>query len=315
MARTSSLRLLACVLPAALLPACSVDAPPPQMISQAPRSARIEDLSGHYCYFGFEYNVRTFGMGVDGIPFVPARELREPTEVIVRASPTAVVFHFTGADGAPRAHTYDIAANGARWHDGELLQKHSSGLKVNGFIFFGDTDYTVATREARLFRRPDGNLVLSWSVRDKGYTTGGDHGGFHVERSVALLLPPKTSTCEVDTGTLRMQPWYEPGPDLRDPTCTTVLEEQVAAMLVDYEETPEDADDAAAESVRSFRDGTEAAHFMVESRSGTKYHFAVSRGATSCKLRLTGRDRKTKYGRMTTSSLKSRPLPGCVCNN
>lgn len=314
MARTSRLRLLACAFLGALVAACSVDAPPPQMISQAPRWARIEDLSGHYCYFGFNYNVRTFGMGVEGIPFLAARELFEPTEVIVRASPTEVVFHFNGPDGAPRAHTYDIAANEAVWHDGELLQRYSSGLRVNGLILFGDTEYTVATREGRLFRRPDGNLVLSWSVRDKGFASGEGSGAFHVERSVALLLPPKTGTCEVDTGTLRMQPWYEQGPDLRDPACATVLEDQVAAMLVGDKETPENAD-AAARVVRYLPDGTYAARFTVHSRSGTSYHFSVSRGATSCKLRLTARDRPTKYGRTTTSSLKSRPLPGCICNN
>ncbi len=285
------------------------------MIPQAPRSARIEDLSGRYCYFGFDYNVRTFGQDLAAIPFVAAADFREPTEVIVRASPDAIHFRFTDRDGAPQSHTYEIAARGARWHDGVLLQKRSSGLRVNGLIFFGDTDYSVETEEARIFRQADGQLVLSWTIRNKGYTTGENEGGFRVERSVALLLPPRVGTCEVDTGKLRMQPWFEPGPDLRDPTCAEVLEDQVVSMLLEYKETQENAEAAAAEAVRSFRDGTEAAHFKVESRSGAGYRFAVTRGAASCKLRLTSRDKPIRHGHMQVGSLKSRPLPGCVCNN
>lgn len=315
MARTTSLGLSGCALLVALVPGCSVDAPPPTMVPEAPRSSRIEDLSGRYCYFGPDYNVRAFGQDVAAIPFVAAADFREPTEVVVRASASAVVFRYTGRDGSPQSHTYEIAARGARWHDGALLQKRSSGLRVNGLIFFGDTDYSVSSEEARLFRQSDGQLVLSWTVRNKGYTTGENDGAFRVERSVALLLPPRVGTCEIDTAGLPRQPWFEPGPDLRDPACATILEEQAASLLLECGETPEDADAAVAGTVRAFRDGTDARRFTVESRAGRSYHFAVSRSASACKLRLVGRERPIKYGRMQTGSFKSRPLPGCVCND
>lgn len=290
------------------LAGCAGRVPPPSMVPAGPAMARIEDLTGDYCYYGLDFNVRSFGRAVDTIPFIDVRHLATPTLVSVRATAERIVFLYTASDGSEKEQVLDLASVKAAWDGASLVVKHSLGPfplpMPSGFDFAGHS------RESRLFKLADGRLVMTDSVQDKGYKQQSGLGSFYTEeRTVAVILDPATGACDAEGRPL--QPWFEFGADLREPACAAQLEEQITAILVEKGETAEASALAASTTLESFVGGAPSLTFSASPRPGKSYSFKVVKKKTGCALKLyliVGR-------RFTHSSFASRPLPDCACND
>ena len=210
---------------------------------------------------------------------------------------------------------YDIAAHKARWRGGALVQGSSSGLKIDGFIFFGDTDYSASSREGRLFRQADGKLVLTWSERKKGFIEGHADVGYRRERSVVVALDPMVGKCEVDTSAGPPRSWFEIGLDLRLPGCVTTLETQVAAILAEKGEAPQAASALAHKTVGSFSMPAEALRFQVRANANGQedshlFNFHVTEIDGACTLRLDSQGKRTREKSNVWASFCFPPPPG-----
>ncbi len=311
-----------------LLTSCTVtDVPPPTLLPAGPPAARIDEVSGEYCYYGPDYNVRTFRRGIGDLTFFDAGALEPPALVSVDASTDRIVFCFADRDGADRSQAFDVVEAGGQWTGGSLLipRRAAPGFHIHGATGKG-TSYFRHGSESRLFRLPDGRLVMSSSFIVKGvHTEKGEEKGsihptwFEKEDSVVVILDPAVGGCDADPSGRPFQPIFEPGLDIRVPACVSVLEEQVASILVEKGETPESAAAAAGERVRTLSSAAEALRFTVSTESGEvgrSYSFRVTASPVACTLELTRREKKTKKGfGYGVPSFASRKLPGCACAN
>lgn len=279
--------------------------------------ARIEDLSGEYCYIGPDLNVRAWRRGVESVPFLAVRNLGTPTRVSVEASADRVVFAYTDVDGVEQREVYDLKASGAVWEgsalsapsrgDGAYLSRNwSTGQSAVSRI--GST-----SRSSRLFRLEDGRLVLSDSTRDQ-YFEGHDGQGnfFRMESAVAVLLAPFAGDCGAGEPTGPLPPWFGSGIDLRDPACAARLEEALGAILVRQGVGAGVAEALARETLESLRSdpGTE---FGVES-PGARFRFSLAKTSSGCVLRLYEREIGRRRYANTFTYIEKERLTGCACN-
>ena len=103
--------------------------------------------------------------------------------------------------------------------------------------------------------------------------------------------------------------------DLSDPACAETFRRQLASILVDQGEPPEDAEAIAHRAATDVAfGGVGVRPFMVGSRT-TDYTFLVDRRKTGCLLRLVSRERG--LGRYTNdvTFIATRPLQGCRCSS
>ena len=295
---------------------------------------RVEDLTGDYCYYGHEFNVRSYRRAADAIPFVDVRALGTPTLVSVRATPEQIAFRYTGSDGTEREQVFKIVAGKALWREHALVVKSSQGVAISsstmtdfvvkssqGVVISSsggpETDYSGGSRESRLFKLADGRLVMSDSVSRKGYSEspGGGNGTFYENRdSVAVILDPAIGGCDAETTNRPLQPWFGTSPDLREAACAAQFEEQLAAILVEEGETPKSAATLAAETLESLHEGLGNRFFSVSSKSGARFSFEVRKKGSGGVLHL----RTHEGGRPRTNwslTIPKRPLPSCTCND
>jgi hypothetical protein len=314
--------------------ACVSSVPPPALIPEGPAMTRVEDLTGNYCYYGNEFNVRSYRRAAEAIPFVDVRALGTPTLVSVRATPEQIVFRYTGSDGSEREQVFKIVAGGDLWRKDALVVKNSQGVVISsshayvvknsqGVTIYGSTgtgtDYSGGSRESRLFKLADGRLVMSDSVSRKGYSEDpGGYGTFYESRdSVAVILDPAIGGCDAETTNRPLQPWFGTGPDLREAACAAQFEKQLAAILVEEGETPESAATLAAETLESLHEGLGNRFFSVSSESGARFSFEVRKKGSGGVLHLTALEKPPAPGWNWNWSLTmpKRPLPGCTCND
>lgn len=316
-----SVRLVLLLSAISSLAACVTDVPPPGLVPAGPPVTRIEDLTGDYCYVGPDYNVRSFGRTFDAIPFLRVGDLGRPTLVSVQVTAQRIVFHYTDANGEEKSQDFEVTGRAA-WHGASLVVKESQGTSV--LPLPGAFDITSHSRESRIFKLADGRLVMTDSARSKGYSETGSYevseGGFHAtkqptfhreERTVALILDPAAGGCEANADGRPRQPWFEKGLDLRDPVCAAQLEDQLAAIMVQKEEPPEDAALAANMALQSFFQGESTLNFVVSARPGWRYYFKIVKKKSGCVLKLYSR----RSPHVQHMSFASRPLPGCACND
>jgi hypothetical protein len=295
--------------------ACVASGPPSGLVPSGPQVHRVEQLSGEYCYFGRDANVRIFRRGPEAIPFLNVTALAQPTRVSVVASPDAVVFSYTGADGVEKRETFVPAKLGAVWHGNELeirwREKTTTGVASSeGFALSG------SSRKSRLYRLSDGRLIMTDTVKWKAAT----HTSFPLFESdvqlVAVILDPDTGSCATGPTDSRRRPWSGSGPDLRDPACASMLEAQVTAILAEEGEGAQMAETLAREIVGGLVVGQGTARrFSVSSPAGTTYGFEVEgAGHAPCELRLYRRAWGANVTEDSVSYLAKRPLPACACN-
>jgi hypothetical protein len=308
-------RLFAAASGAALaLASCVSSGPPPGLVPSGPQVTRVEQLSGEYCYFGRDPNVRIFRRGPEAIPFLHVAALAQPTRVAVEASAEAVVFSYTGIDGVEKRETFVPAKLGAVWRgngfeirwpkENAAAQASSEGFAVSG-----------SSRKSRLYRLSDGRLIMTDTVNWKAAT----HTSFPLFESdvqlVAVILDPDAGGCAPGGGSGR-RPWSGSGPDLRDPACAAMLEVQVAALMAEEGEEPQVAEALAREAVGGLVVGQgDPRRFSVSSPAGGSYRFEVGGERPSgCELRLYRSGQGTGTGEASGRSLATRRLPACVCN-
>jgi len=332
-----SLQLVAagCFL-ALVLTGCASDAPRAELIPPGPAVTSVEQLSGDYCYFGPEYNLRSFRRSPKMIPFVNVETFGEPTKVSVEASEEQIVFTFTDGDGNAIRHVFEPSLFRAAWRENALVVRWSGvgpsvgamiGLNVLGnalgIVVAGllggsyDPDLYLGRkgRESRLFRLEDGRLVMTDTFEVSGDLKPADQSPGYWKRqdSVALLLDPVAGDCAAGP-THPPQAWYEEGTDLRSADCASRLEEEVVAILVAKKEAPDEARRAAGESVAALAtEGRGRVNLTVPCPSGATYIFRFGRKESGCVIRLI--ERRTKHGGTRWSpGTMERPLPGCDCN-
>ncbi len=299
----------------ALLSSCVTDAPPKTILPAGRAATRLEALSGDYCYRGPELSVRFFNAGIEEIPFVQVAALGVPAVVSVKATPREIVFRYKDPQDRDAVQRFDVAGSGARWRDGTLVVEAALKSDVAGFPWTGSR-YVSGSTEARLFRIVDGPLVMSHSVRFKGYDdiSSGD-GFFRRERTVVVVLDPLVGGCDADPRGRPLTPWLDRGPDLREPACAANFKAQLVSILVQKDESPEVASSLVEETIRSFFDGADLRRFEVSSVSGSTYYFKVQRQSGPCVLRLVHRTRKTAHSSTSYVTFATRPLPDCACND
>lgn len=310
---------------ALLLPACSIDTPPPEMVPKGPTVARIEDLGGNYCYYGPAYNVRTFRRALGYLPFFDFESLAGPTLLTVRAEKSRIVFTYPGRTGGTVVvHVFDVESAGGQWQGTSLVlpPRISPGLDVRMKGEEGTT-FSRGGTTSRLFKLSDGRLVLTTSFIEKGLQIepGSDEHSSkpswnEKEDSVVVILEPAAGACDATPTARPLQPLFEPGLDIRVPACVAVLEEQVASILAEKGESPETAEAAARDTAQGFSSPADASRFTVQTRSEgvtRSYFFHVSESSEACTLKLHGRAKRTKRSGSSWSSFASRKLPGCAC--
>lgn len=320
-----------------VLTACTTDAPPPDLVPPAPGGANVEQLSGDYCYFGPDFNLRTFRRDPRLIPFMNVEALGEPTKVSVAATAEQVSFTYTNRDGAEVEEVFSPARLKARWQEGALVVPWREvrtnvgvmiGANVLGLFFsglFGSNNFTPylggRSRESRLFRLADGRLVMSDTLRASGDLKEGDmaSGAWAREDSVALLLDPADGDCAAALPGRPLEPRFERGLDLRVPACADRLAEQFASVLVEKGEPEDVARRVSDETVDDLlANGGNWAEFWLEAPSGATYKFDVGKKDDGCVLRMFGRVKRTRTMTSSTENriwfLAKRPLPECACN-
>jgi hypothetical protein len=317
---------LAFMLSAVLaLAACVSSVPPPGLVPTGPPVTRAEDLSGDYCYYGLDYNVRSFGWSVDAIPFVRIDDLGTPTLVSVEVTAQRIVFRYTGRDGAQQTQDFEVTGK-AVWQGASLVVERSEGTSV--LPIPGAFDITSHSRKSRIFKLTDGRLVMTDSVRSKGYSETGTHSlsgtGMHSEtkptfhrqeRTVAVILEPAVGGCDANAEGRPRQPWFERGLDLRDPACAGQLEDQLTAIMVEKGEDPEAAAIAASDTLESFFRGKPTLDFLISTRPDWRYYFKIVKKKSGCVLKLYFREKRSGIATVAHPSFASRPLPSCACND
>lgn len=307
------------------LAGCTSNVPPPGLIPTGPPVTRLEDVTGEYCYYGPDFNVRSYGRGVEAIPFVPVMDLGMPTLVSVQATVEQIVFRYAGPDGSAKEQVFDVAGSKAEWKGPSLVVEQSLGTVFLPLPMA--FHISSRSRESRLFKLKDGRLVMTDTVSGKGYSEAGSASfsgsgvhsvtqpSFHREgRTVAVILDPATGGCEANIEGRPRQPWFNRGPDLRDPACSAQLEEQLAAILADKGEAPE-ASALASQTLESFYHGSDSGNFLVSSQSGGKYSFEVVKKGSVCVLRLYAKSKGGKSAFNNVTYFAKRPLPACACND
>jgi hypothetical protein len=286
------------------------------MIPEGPAVTRVEDLTGDYCYYGYEFNVRSYRRAADLIPFVDVKALGIPTLVSVQATPEQIVFRYTGSDGSEKEQVFKIVDGSALWREDGLVVKAFYGPYIDRSTVTG-ADFSGGSRESRLFKLADGRLVMSDSVSRKGYSEdAGGYGTFYEdEYSVAVILDPAIGGCDAEAANRPLQPWFGSGPDLREAVCAAQFEAQLAEILVEEGETPQSAATLAAETLESLREGSGSRFFSVSSESGARFSFEVVKKGSGGVLRLDTIEKAPAPGWNWRVTLPKRPLPGCTCND
>jgi hypothetical protein len=326
-----------------VLTGCTTDAPPPNIVPPAPAEATVEQLSGTYCYFGPDFNLRAFRRDPKLIPFLDVEALGEPTKVSVAATAEEIRFTYTNRDGVEVNEVLSPGKLKATWQEGALVVPWKEvrpnvgamvGLNVVGNVLglalagiLHSDSYTPFVyaggrkRESRLFRLADGRLVMSDTLRASGALKEEDmaSGAWAREDSVALLLDPADGDCAAPSPDQPLQPRFERGLDLRVPACADRLAEQFASVLVEKGEPEDVARRVSNETVDGLiENGGNWAEFWLETPSGVTYKFDVGKKDDGCVLRMFGRVKRTRT--MTSSMenriwfLAKRPLPECACN-
>lgn len=308
-----------------LLEGCVVtDVPPPTLLPAEPPAARIEDVSGDYCYYGPDYSVRAFRLELADLPFFDFSDIAAPALIHVEATTARVVLRHDGENGAVASRTFDVAEAAGRWAGASLLvpMRAAPGFHVAGTLG-SETNYFRHGSEAWLSRLADGRLVMSASFNQKGLRVEkGDSPGeskptwFEKEDSIVVILQPTAGGCAADLTALPLQPLFEPGLDIRAPACAATLEEQVVSILVEKGEPADTAPAFAHETVTTLSSPAEARRFTVRTTSTDverTYFFQVSEKSGACTLRLTRREKRSKKMGSGWPSSASRPLPGCAC--
>ena len=291
----------------------------------------VEQLSGDYCYFSPDYNLRSFRRSPKMIPFVDVEAFGEPTKVSVEASAEQIVFTFTDVGGDAARHVFLPSLFRADWRENALVVpwreiRSNVGVMIgvnvlrlllgSNSLYLGGRD-----RESRLFRLADGRLVMTDTYRAKGDLKPADQSPGYWERqdSVALLLDPVAGDCSAGPAH-PPQPWYDEGVDLRNPECAAQLEESIVSILVEKGESPEAVAAVAREKVIGLRsDEKPRTKFRVAPASNVFYVFVVEWSGTGCRLRLDSRTKYGKHSKVTVGGLflsgsGKRPLPACDCN-
>ncbi len=324
------------------LAGCASDAPPPNLIPPSPKeAATVEQLSGDFCYFGPDFNLRTFRRDPKLIPFLDVEALGEPTKVSVEATAERVSFTYTNRDGVEVQEAFLPARFKAGWKEGALVVPWKEvrpnvgamiGINVVGNVLglvlagiLHSDSYSPSLylggrhRESRLFRLADGRLVMTDSFRASGDLKRGDmaSGSWERQDSVALLLDPAAEDCSAGPGR-PPEAWYDQGVDLRKPDCAAELEEQTVAILAAKGEEPEQARSAVKESLADLLAGEEAwTTLYVGCPEGAMYTLWFGRDASGCAVKLMGREMRRGKGVSRTSwtgGTLRRPLPACDCN-
>lgn len=315
---------------ALLLIGCASDVPRKDFAPPAPAATSVEQLSGEYCYYGPDFNVRSYRRPAKAIPFLDVEALGQPTKVSVEATTERIVFTYTDVYGEETQQVFLPSRFRAVWREDALVIPWE-GSRVNvgksivpGIVFgtiFGVWEFAGWERESRLFKVADGRLVLSDSFRIKGYSERHKQGGTFYERedSIAVFLDPMMGDCTADASDRPLQPLYERGLDLRAPACMAQLERQLASILAEKGEAAEAAEALAHDRVTALSArGENWADFSVSSPSGVTYKFDFGKNKAGCVLRMYGRGKK---GHHFSSSVEShiwffakRPLPDCACN-
>jgi hypothetical protein len=294
---------------------CVSSGPPAGMVPAGSPVTRVEQLSGEYCYFGPDFNVRSYRRDAGAIPFINVGALGQPTRVSVIASAAAIVFSYTGRDDVEKRETFAPANARAVWR-GNAFEIDWQESATRAYVRGGDWGFSWSSRESRLFKLPDGRLVMTDSVKWKGYSQT-NVMLFHSDKQVvAVILDVAKGNCAADAASRAGLTWWGSGPDLRDAICAARLEEQLAAILIEKGETPEGAETLAEATMAAFaRDERDPSNFSVESPSGTNYAFeVVAKASSACVLRLYRRSSRHSSETNTIWYLARRPLPGCLCN-
>jgi hypothetical protein len=298
------------------LAGCVSSGPPAGMVPNGPRVTRAEQLSGDYCYFGADRNVRIYRRGPEAIPFLHVAALAQPTRVSVAASTEEVVFSYTGTDGIEKREAFAPAKLGAVWRGNafEIRWQEKTTTAYGTSEGFG---VSGSSRKSRLFRLSDGRLIMTDMVRWKGAS----QTSFLLFESdvqlVAVILDPGTGGCAAGATDPGRRPWSGRGPDLRDPPCASRLASQLTAILTEEGEDPQVSETLARATVGDLVIGQgDPRRFSVSSPSGTTYGFEVAgRAASPCELRLYRRAGDgSSVAEDSVAYLAKRPLPDCVCN-
>lgn len=319
-------RALAAISGLALaLTACTSGTHSLQVHSEVPREGlipsdaavtRVEELSGEYCYFGPDFDVRSYLRSPDKIPFVDIGVLGEPTKVTVEASAERILFAYTNDDGVETQEVFTPAEFGALWQENVLVipwGRSKSRFFVIPFLFW---HISSSGRESRLFKLTDGRLVMSDSFGEGGFTEQGQSDVFFSRKeAVAVILDPSTGDCAADALGRPRQLWFERGLDFRDPACAVQLEKQLAAILIDQGETLETGTKLANETVETLSRGEgDSKSFSVSDFAGPRYSLELARKRSGCVLRLWKREKHNSSYTNRLWYIAKRPLPDCACN-
>ncbi len=294
---------------------------PPSAPSTSP-----EQLSGTYCYFGPDLSVRVFHRGPDSIPFLNVQGLSWPSTIRVEARADRIVFTCTDDTGHEEQQIFVLSSLQATRSEEALvvawdrLKRRSDAWIVPGLLIgliFNQIELSGESRESRLFKTPDGQLVMSDSYRQSGYSQKNQSGQFwENELAVAVLFEPAAGDCAAAMAGRPLQPRFEKGLDLRLPACADRLEDELLSIMVQKGETEEIVWRLAHETVDFLvKEGGDWSRFVIETPSRITYKFDVGKYDEGCVLRLYGRyDRKKIFFPGSEGwYLAKRPLPECAC--
>jgi len=320
---------------ALLLTGCASDTPRKGFIPSGPVTTSLEELSGEYCYYGPDFNIRSYYRSPEAIPFVDVSAFGEPTKITVDATAEQIVFTFTGDDGVQRQQLFQLEKFKAAWRENALAvsweqgggRKLSPGEAVASVLIgvpaglvigiLTGFEFSESGRESRIFRLPDGRLAMTDSFRTTGYSDRG-RGFYEEEDSVAVFLDPAAGDCAGGPPDRPMEPLFEKGLDLRDPACAAQLEEAIVSILVEKGEAPETVAAVARETVIGLRNDEKLwTEFRVAPAPIVSYVFVVGRSGTKCRLRLESRTKSGKNSVVTVGGIflsGKRPLPACACS-
>ena len=101
--------------------------------------------------------------------------------------------------------------------------------------------------------------------------------------------------------------------ELNDPACQSVFQDQMASILVQEGEKPDDARVIAHRAAEEVSYGDVGVRpFSIGSRT-TDYTFFVQKKKSGCLLRLVSRQKGFTVYTNDVTYIASRPLTGCLC--
>jgi hypothetical protein len=101
--------------------------------------------------------------------------------------------------------------------------------------------------------------------------------------------------------------------ELGDPACQSVFQDQMASILVQEGEKPDDARAIAHRAAEEVSYGDVGVRpFSIGSRT-TDYTFFVQKKKSACMLRLVSRQKGFTVYTNDVTYIASRPLTGCLC--